>query len=65
MLPNLFVLELEVHVDGTSVDGTDLEVEDDTKPVTQVNEFEKARALKVTMDSAVAMVLPFLGITRH
>lgn len=65
MFPDLSVPELEVHADGANADGTDLEVRDDTKPVTQADEFEKAKALKVTMGSAVAKVLPFLGITRH
>ena len=41
----------------THADGNDLEVKDDTKPVTQADEFEKAKALKVTMESAVAKVL--------
>jgi hypothetical protein len=58
--PDLSVPELEVHADGT-----DLEVKDDTKPVTQADEFEKAKALKVTMESAVAKVLHSLWYPRH
>ncbi|KAG0557352.1 hypothetical protein KC19_11G122800 [Ceratodon purpureus] len=49
VFPDLSVPEIEVHADGT-----DLEVKDDAKPVTQADEFEKAKALKVTMESAVA-----------
>lgn len=55
VFPDLSVPELEVHADGT-----DLEVKDDSKPVTQADEFEKAKALKVTMESAVAKVIYFL-----
>jgi hypothetical protein len=58
--PDPSVPELEVHADGT-----DLEVKDDTKPVTQADEFEKAKALKVTMESAVAKVLHSLWYPRH
>jgi len=59
VFPDLSVPALEVHADGAHADDTDLEVKDDTKPVTQADEFEKAKALKVTMESAVAKVLPF------
>lgn len=47
----------EVTADGASTDGTDAEVKEDAKPVTQADEFERAKALKVTMGSAVAKVL--------
>lgn len=65
VFPDLSVPELEVHADGVSADGTNLEVKDDTKPVTQADEFEKAKALKVTMESAVAKVLPSLSVPRQ
>lgn len=65
VFPDFSVPELKVHADGVNADGTDLEVKDDTKPMTQADEFEKAKALKVTMESAVAKVLPFLGVARH
>ncbi len=52
MFPDYSVPEPEVHADGN-----DLQVKDDPKHVTQADEFEKAKALKVTMESAVAKVL--------
>ena len=55
MFPDLSVPDL-VPI-GVNADGTDLEVKDDTKAVSQADEFEKAKALKVTMESAVTKVL--------
>lgn len=63
MFPDLSVPASEVHADGVNTDGTDLEVEDDTKAVTQADEYEKAKALKVTMDSAVAKVLGLRSVS--
>jgi hypothetical protein len=60
VFPDLSVPEHEDNADGVNADGTDLEVKDDTKTVTQADEFEKAKAMKVTMESAVAKVLDFV-----
>lgn len=57
VFPDLTAPEVKAHADGANTDGTDAEVKDDAKPVTQADEFEKAKALKVTMGSAVAKVL--------
>ncbi|KAG0608013.1 hypothetical protein M758_8G071400 [Ceratodon purpureus] len=54
VFPDLSVPEREDNVDGVNAAGTDLEVNDDTKTITQTDEFEKAKALKVTKESAVA-----------
>jgi guanine nucleotide-exchange factor len=54
VFPDLTAPEVKAHADGANTDGTDAEFKEDAKPVTQADEFEKAKALKVTMGSAVA-----------
>lgn len=65
MFPDLSVPALDIHADGVNTDGADLEVKDDTKAVTQADEFEKAKALKVTMESAVTKVLGLCLVSRQ
>ncbi|XP_024402161.1 brefeldin A-inhibited guanine nucleotide-exchange protein 5 isoform X2 [Physcomitrium patens] len=54
VFPDLSVAEVEVDGDGMNGDGSDVEVKDDTKSVTQGDEFEKAKALKVSLESGIA-----------
>lgn len=57
VFPDLSATELQVFTTGVSAEGTEIEVKDESKATTQADEFEKAKALKVTMESAVAKVL--------
>uniref|UniRef100_A0A7I4C4X0 SEC7 domain-containing protein n=1 Tax=Physcomitrium patens TaxID=3218 RepID=A0A7I4C4X0_PHYPA len=54
VFPDLTVADVEVDSGGVNGGGTEADVKEDAKVVTQANEFEKAKALKVTMESAVA-----------
>lgn len=65
MFPDFSQPALEVHADGVNADGTDFEVKDDTKAVTQADEFGKAKALKVTMESAIAKVFGLCLVSRQ
>lgn len=56
VFPDLTVADVEVDSGGVNGGGTEADVKEDAKVVTQANEFEKAKALKVTMESAVAKV---------
>lgn len=60
VFPDLSAPELDHNADVVNTDGTDLEVKDDAKVVTQADQFGKAKALKVTMESAVAKVIDFI-----
>ena len=57
--PDLSAPELQSSSSGAVPDDLESEVKDESKGPTQADEFEKAKALKVTMGSAVAKVYLF------
>lgn len=63
MYPDLSAPELQSSSSGAVPDDLESEVKDESKGPTQADEFEKAKALKVTMGSAVAKVYLFFAET--